>query len=87
MHAHLMSGVRGEHLTPGEFRCSQNWIGSPGCTLASAAYVPPPEVEMKEALGELEKYLHTPSPLPPLVRMALIHYQFEAIHSWTAMGA
>lgn len=43
-------------------------------------YVPPPEAEMKEALGELEKYLHAVSPLPPLVRMALVHYQFEAIH-------
>jgi Fic family protein len=85
MHARLMSGVfgvRGEHLTPGEFRRSQNWIGPPGCSLANATYVPPPEVEMREALDNLEKYLHTasPLPLPPLVRMALVHYQFEAIH-------
>ncbi len=80
MHARLMSGVRGEHLTPGEFRRSQNWIGPPGCTLMEATYVPPPEAEMRETLGEMEKYLHTPSSLPPLVRMALIHYQFEAIH-------
>ncbi len=85
MHARLMLGVfgvRGEHLTPGEFRRSQNWIGPPGCALADATYVPPPEIEMKEALDSLEKYLHTesPLPLPPLVRMALVHYQFEAIH-------
>ena len=80
MHERLMEGVRGDHLTPGEFRRSQNWIGPAGCTLMDAAYVPPPEAEMKEALGELEKYLHTTSSLPPLVRLALIHYQFEAIH-------
>lgn len=80
MHARLMEDVRGEQMTPGEFRRSQNWIGPPGCTLMEATFVPPPEAEMKAALGELEKYLHTPSPLPPLVRLALIHYQFEAIH-------
>ncbi len=80
MHAKLMEGVRGEHLTPGEFRKSQNWIGSPGCALTDAIYVPPPAPEMMEALGELEEFLHAPSKLPPLVRLALVHYQFEAIH-------
>src|SRR5438093_2787845 len=45
-----------------------------------AVYVPPPEAEMTEALGHLEKYLHSASSLPPLVRLALIHYQFEAVH-------
>jgi Fic family protein len=80
IHAKLMEGVRGEHLTPGEFRRSQNWIGAPGCTLMEAIFVPPPEEEMMECLGELEKYLHEPSALPPLVRLALVHYQFETIH-------
>jgi Fic family protein len=80
MHERLMEGVRGEHLTPGEFRRSQNWIGSPGCTLMDATFVPPPIQEMNAALGELERFLHSPSPLPPLVRLALVHYQFEAIH-------
>jgi Fic family protein len=80
IHERLMHGVRGEHLTPGEFRRSQNWIGPPGCMLMDAVFVPPPVEEMKEALGELEKYWHRPSSLPPLVRLALIHYQFEAIH-------
>jgi cell filamentation protein, protein adenylyltransferase len=80
MHERLMEGVRGEHLTPGEFRRSQNWIGPPGCTLMDAIFVPPPEAEMKDALGELEKFLHAPSSLPPLVRLACVHYQFEAIH-------
>jgi Fic family protein len=80
MHEQLMEGVRGDHLTPGEFRRSQNWIGPSGCTLMDAVYVPPPEAEMTEALGHLEKYLHSASSLPPLVRLALVHYQFEAIH-------
>jgi Fic family protein len=80
MHERLLAGVRGEHQTPGEFRRSQNWIGPPGCTLTDANYVPPPVKEMKQALYAFEKYLHTPSRLPPLIRLAMIHYQFEAIH-------
>jgi len=80
MHERLMHGVRGDTMTPGEFRRSQNWIGPPGCTLADAAFVPPPVAEMTQALRDFEKYLHEPPVLPPLVRLALIHYQFEAIH-------
>lgn len=80
LHAHLMEGVRGEHSTPGEFRRSQNWIGPPGCMLNDATFVPPPVPEMQQALDAFERFLHTPSPLPPLVQLALIHYQFEAIH-------
>lgn len=80
MHGHLLLGVRGETQTPGEFRRSQNWIGPPGCTLNDATYVPPPAVEMNEGLDALEKFLHAPSRLPPLLSLGLIHYQFEAIH-------
>lgn len=82
IHERLMTGVRGgeSHLTPGEIRRSQNWIGKSGCTLMDAIYVPPPVEEMKRGLGELEKYFHAASNLPPLIRLALIHYQFEAIH-------
>jgi Fic family protein len=80
IHEQLMEGVRGERQTPGAFRRSQNWIGPPGCTLNEATYVPPPVSEMNEALDSFEKFLHTPSSLPPLVRLGLIHYQFEAIH-------
>ncbi len=80
IHAQLMEGVRGEHQTPGEFRRSQNWIGPPGCTLKEAPFVPPPVAEMHEALNVFEKYLHGPSSLPPLVRLGLIHYHFEAVH-------
>ena len=80
IHERLMEGVRGEHQTPGEFRRSQNWVGPPGCTLNEATYVPPPVPEMRETLGDFEKFLHAPSSLPLLVRLGFIHYQFEAIH-------
>lgn len=80
IHERMMAGVGGGHLTPGEFRRSQNWIGPSGCTLMDATFVPPPVEEMLRALDEFEKYLHTNSELPLLIRLALIHYQFEAIH-------
>ena len=80
IHEKLMTGVRGEHKTPGEFRKTQNWIGPPGCTLMDATYVPPPAPEMFKALDSLEKYFHSQSKFPPLIKLALVHYQFEAIH-------
>jgi Fic family protein len=79
LHERLMTGVRGDQATPGEFRRSQNRIGPPGCTLENASYVPPPQQEMKECLCALEKFLHDTT-LPPLAQIALAHYQFEAIH-------
>jgi len=79
LHERLMRGVPGGRAHPGEFRRSQNWIGPPGSTLANATYVPPPVTEMKTALGAWETFLHDRS-LPPLVQIALIHSQFEAIH-------
>ncbi|MEK6813778.1 MAG: Fic family protein [Nitrospirota bacterium] len=79
LHAKLMTGVRGKQAVPGEFRRSQNWIGPAGCTLANATYVPPPPDEMTTCLEQWETFLHDRS-LPPLVQVALAHYQFEAIH-------
>ncbi|MBN2116527.1 MAG: Fic family protein [Anaerolineales bacterium] len=78
--AKLMEGVRGGKLTPGELRRSQNWIGPAGSTLEAATYVPPPVDDMKDALSDLEKFIHTDTEIPPLARAAMIHYQFEAIH-------
>jgi Fic family protein len=75
-----MEGVRGELMTPGEVRRSQNWIGRPGATFDEARYVPPPVEEMYECLAALERFIHGESDLPPLIRIGLIHYQFEAIH-------
>lgn len=80
LHLRLMGGTIGERATPGEFRRSQNWIGGPRSTLRDADFVPPPPTEMHSALDALEKYLHGGGRYPPLVRLALIHYQFEAIH-------
>lgn len=79
LHEKLMTGVRGQHATPGEFRRSQNWIGPPGATLAQATYVPPPPDSLIEHLSAWEKFLHNRM-LPPLIHAALVHYQFEAIH-------
>lgn len=79
IHQKLMQGVRGDHATPGEFRLTQNWIGSAGCTLNTAKFVPPPPEELVSSLGNLEKFLHDRT-LPPLVHIAMCHYQFEAIH-------
>ncbi|MBY0281096.1 MAG: Fic family protein [Alphaproteobacteria bacterium] len=79
IHEKLMQGVRGSHATPGEFRRSQNWIGSPGCTLDTAKYVPPAPDQLMECLGVFERFLHDRA-LPPLIHIALCHYQFEAIH-------
>lgn len=79
-HEILMDNVRGEQQKPGQIRRSQNWIGEtrPG----NAVYVPPPHFEIGALLGQLENYIHQPPvpPLPPLVRIALIHAQFETIH-------
>lgn len=79
IHEKLMQGVRGAHAAPGEFRRTQHWIGTPGCTLATAKYVPPPPDELISTLGLLETFLHDRT-LPPLIHIALCHYQFEAIH-------
>lgn len=79
-HERLMRGVRGGERSPGEFRTVQNWIGPPGSLMRDATYVPPPVEEMHRALDAFERFLHDSSSLPPLVRIALIHYQFEAIH-------
>ncbi len=81
MHKILLTGVRGQDKTPGEFRTSQNWINSPDNRPETATFVPPPVHEMWQALDDWEKYLHDEAPrLPLLVRCALLHYQFETIH-------
>ena len=73
-------GVRGSRLQPGELRTSQNWIGPAGCTLTTATFVPPPQHLLPEVLGELETFLHRQDSLPPLIKIALAHVQFETIH-------
>lgn len=79
-HGILMKGVRGEEQDPGEFRRSQNFIGAQNSGIREAAYVPPPVPDMHDCLDRLEKYIHADSDLRPLIRVAMIHYQFEAVH-------
>jgi Fic family protein len=83
MHAILMRGVRGEKSAPGSFRTSQNWIGPHGTPIERAAFVPPPPSALHDALDDWEKYVHEEDDTPPLIRCALMHYQFETIHPFS----
>jgi Fic family protein len=79
LHKELMSTARGTHFAdPGEFRKSQNWIG--GTRPDNAAFVPPPVAEMKEAMADLEKFMHADDATPVIIKAGLIHAQFETIH-------
>lgn len=80
IHKVLLSKGRGSNRNPGEFRTSQNWIGTPGCTLQNATFVPPAVPDMKDALNDLEGYFYDESDIPLLIKIALIHAQFETIH-------
>jgi len=78
-HKTLLSGVRGEHKLPGEFRRSQNWIG--GSSLLSAVFIPPIHQEVNNLMGDLENFLHNEDTgLTNLIKIAIAHYQFETIH-------
>lgn len=79
-HAVLMSGVRGQEKSPGEFRTSQNWIGASGSSLKNARYIPPNPNDMINAMSDLEKYINSDDTLDLLIQAALLHYQFETIH-------
>jgi Fic family protein len=81
LHQVLLEGVRGEHDQPGQFRTTQNWIGSPGSTIEQASFIPPPPAQLSATLDSFEKFLNKAlNNLPVLVWLALVHYQFEAIH-------
>ncbi|WP_291748354.1 Fic family protein [Bauldia sp.] len=80
IHERLLEGVRGRNFQPGEIRTTQNWIGPQGSLLNEATFVPPPPDAVMPALDDLERFIHDDSPLPPLVKIGLIHSQFETIH-------
>lgn len=78
-HATLMHGVRGQHKIPGEFRRTQNWIG--GATIKDAVFVPPVHTSIEELMADLESFVHDETHhFPELLKIALVHYQFETIH-------
>ncbi len=78
-HKTLLQGVRGKHKQPGEFRRSQNWIG--GATINDAAFVPPVHASIGELMGDVEQFVHNDTQyFPELLKIALVHYQFETIH-------
>ena len=81
IHNELMQGVRGGNKQPGELRRIQNWIGSEGCTLNTATFVPPPPDSVQDVLAELENFLNDGEQrLPVLIIIGLAHAQFETIH-------
>lgn len=78
-HSVLMQGVRGEQKQPGEFRKSQNWVG--GSTITNATFVPPIHENISRLMGDLENFMHDENlHLPDLIKIAIMHYQFETIH-------
>ena len=80
VHRELLNNARGADKEPGEFRRSQNWIGPAGCSLRDARYVPPNVEDMGNAMSELERYINEDDGTDPLIKAALVHYQFETIH-------
>ncbi|MES2366207.1 MAG: Fic family protein [Pseudomonadota bacterium] len=78
-HKTLLQGVRGKHKQPGEFRQSQNWIG--GASISDAVFVPPVHTSIAELMGDIEQFVHNDAEyFPELLKIALVHYQFETIH-------
>jgi Fic family protein len=80
IHARLLQDVGGSHLTPGDLRRTQNWIGPAGCTLTDASFVPPPPHEVPRLLSNLETFLHRSDDIPLLLKVGMAHAQFETIH-------
>jgi len=80
VHEVLLSDVRGRERLPGEVRRAQNWIGSPDNRPETAVFVPPAVDDMQRAFDDFERFLHEETSIPPLVKIALVHYQFETIH-------
>ncbi len=87
LHEKLLAKGRGAKRAPGQFRSNQNWIGPPGRPIQQATYVPPPVPDMLKALHKWEQFIHQAHDIPPLIKCALAHAQFETIHPfWDGNG-
>ena len=80
LHATLLANVRGEEKFPGELRRSPVWIGSPNARPETARFIPPHQDRIGDLLADWERFVNEPSTMPPVLRAALMHYQFETIH-------
>lgn len=80
IHKKLLHGTRGSERMPGELRRSQNWIGPRGCTIEEATFVPPPPQDVPSALSDLERFIHAEDGMATLIKIGLVHAQFETIH-------
>lgn len=80
IHQILLKDVRGSNKSPGEFRKSQNWIGPQGCSLKTATFIPPTVEDMEKSMSDLERFIYEDDDIPALIKIALIHAQFETIH-------
>lgn len=80
IHAVLLEGVRGASKKPGQFRQSQNWLGPAGASLHDAVFVPPPHDMVDALMSNIEKVIHSDDNIPPLIKIAIVHAQFETIH-------
>lgn len=80
IHKILIEGTRGTLKTPGEFRKTQNWLGPQGANLSEATFIPPPPDTVIDLMSNLEKFIHGKDEIPPLIKISLIHAQFETIH-------
>jgi len=79
-HALLMDGVRGRDKAPGSFRNEQNWIGAQGCTIEQASFVPIPQEHLAAGLDDWSRFVSSPDEPDPLVQLAVVHAEFEALH-------
>jgi Fic family protein len=82
IHETLMRGVRGQEMSPGRIRQEQFWIGAPGTPVQEARLIPAHPDHILDCLSDWEKFVNEESKIPPLIRCAMMHYQFEAIHPY-----
>ena len=82
IHRFLIKGTRGSHKRPGKLRTEQNWIGPPGGTIHDAVFVPPPPEKVEPLMQDLVEYIKIKDKMPILIKIALIHAQFETIHPY-----